>query len=131
MFEHVDCAKKHMSSNIMFHFKLLKFSNFQKKKKKNQLHLINLRILLGVATFKSVWNSFFWNIGVYIVLHILLPKERQNSNVISKEQKKYFPEIYYTMGQFHVRDLFLGKLNSDDDFAERLLNPWFNSISRA
>ena len=35
MFEHVDCAKKHMSSNIMFHFKLLKISNFQKKKKKS------------------------------------------------------------------------------------------------
>ena len=34
-------------------------------------------------------------------------------------------------GQFHVRDLFLGKLNSDDDFAERLLNPRFNSISSA
>ena len=36
-----------------------------------------------------------------------------------------------TMGQFHVRDLFLGKLNSDDGFAERLLNPRFISIPRA
>ena len=34
-------------------------------------------------------------------------------------------------GQFHVRDLFLGKLNSYNDFAERLLNPLFKSISRA
>ena len=38
---------------------------------------------------------------------------------------------YNAKGQFHVRDLFLGKLNGDDDFAERLLNPRFNSISRA
>ena len=36
-----------------------------------------------------------------------------------------------TKGQFHVRDLFLGKLNSDDDFADRLLNPPVKSISRA
>ena len=37
----------------------------------------------------------------------------------------------YSKSQLHVRDLFLSKLNSDDDFAERLLNPRFNSISRA
>ena len=41
------------------------------------------------------------------------------------------PHIMDTEGQFHVRDLFLGKLNSDDDFSERLLNPLFKSISRA
>ena len=31
-------------------------------------------------------------------------------------------------GQFHIRDLFLGKFNSGDDFAERILK---KSISRA
>ena len=33
-------------------------------------------------------------------------------------------------GQFHVRDLFLCKINSDDGLAERLLNARFKSISR-
>ena len=37
----------------------------------------------------------------------------------------------YELGQFHVRDLFLGKIHSDDGFAERLLNARFKSISRA
>ena len=36
-----------------------------------------------------------------------------------------------TKGQFHARDLFLGEIKSDDDFAKGLLNPRFKSISHA
>ena len=49
----------------------------------------------------------------------------------SDERDDFDFDIVNVSGQFHVRDLFLGKLISDDDFAERLLNPQFNSISRA
>ena len=52
-------------------------------------------------------------------------------NLSSGKSKPVCKATENTYGQFHVRDLFLGKLNRDDDFAERLLNPRFKSISRA
>ena len=42
-----------------------------------------------------------------------------------------FNNKYEHLGQFHVQNLFPGKLNLDGDLAERTLNPWFKSISRA
>ena len=38
---------------------------------------------------------------------------------------------YLNKGQFHVEGLFPGKLNFDGDLAERTLNQWFKTISRA
>ena len=79
---------------------------------------------------------------------MLNPKKKQNKNktkinqkkkkkkkkTIKKKKKKsdnFKRKQNYSKGQFHVCDLFLGKLNSDDGFAERLLNPRFKSISCA
>ena len=61
---------------------------------------------------------------------IYFTKNQTVGCVIFIKRTIYGTLTHQTTDQFHVRDLFLGKLNSDDDFAERLLNPRCKSILR-